>query len=87
MAKGLHVMEEGGHGGIDPVVIGGGGQHQVAAPKDLGDKGGDMGGGNVVHGDVLYPAVSQTRSQKVDSVLGVAVHGAYSTATARSSGS
>lgn len=80
-------MEEGGHGGIDPVVIGGGGQHQVAAPEDLGDKGGDMGGGNVVHGDVLYPAVSQTRSQKVDSVLGVAVHGAYSTATARSSGS
>lgn len=47
----------------------------MAAPEHLGDKGGNVRAGNVVHRDAFYAAFGQSAGQDVDRVLRVSVHG------------
>ena len=65
---GLHLQE-------NARVVGGGGEDQVRAAEGFGDDHRRIGGGNIVHHDVLDALVVKAGGEDLRSVLGVAVNG------------
>src|SRR5699024_4120256 len=63
------------HGRIDPIVIGGCSENEMAAAERFRDQGRYMGAGNIVGGDVFDTSFCQAGSQDIDNVFRVSVHG------------
>ena len=63
------------HTAEDAAVIRRGSEYEVAAAEGLGDDGGRMCGGDVIHDNVLHAAVCQPAGQNIRRILRVAVDG------------